>query len=189
MDCPEDFKYMSNGFPPSGRCVYKTENDLFVSLNTLPRPRPNEGMAPYTTETKRVDIAIENIRKAARERQEKRAAVDGYDREKRIRGVQFNQLQSEYATITMARRTAEAIRDTNTSLKELRPPTAPGDDIEHERQAIQKIVSRRILLLQIVLAILVLSLVAYLVMPVTYAHGIVFLLLCVGIAVGIFLEK
>ena len=189
MDCPEDFKYMSNGFPPSGRCVYKTENDLFVSLNTLPRPRPNEGMAPYTTETNRVDIAIENIRKAARERQEKRSALDGYDRERRIRGAQFKQLQSEYATITMARNIADAIHDTNESLKELRPPTAPGDDIEHERQAIQKIVSRRILLLQIVLAILVLSLVAYLVMPVTYAHGVVFLLLCVGIAVGIFLEK
>jgi hypothetical protein len=46
-----------------------------------------------------------------------------------------------------------------------------------------------LLFVQIVLFIVVLALLAYLVLPTAWAHGIVFLLLCVGVAIGFFLRK
>jgi len=189
MVCPDDFKFMSSGFPPTARCVYRTDNRLAVDLNSFPIPKSPAEELQYASEARRVELAVERIRNEVRDKEQRRQALDTYEQEKRIRGVQYNQLQSEFATVTTASDTANKIRNTNIALKRIRPPTAPTDDIEHERRGIQQIVARRVLLLQIVLALIVLSLVAYLAMPVTYAHGVTFLLLCVGIAVGIFLEK
>lgn len=84
---------------------------------------------------------------------------------------------------------ADDIRSTWMQLKPLRPPTAPADDLEKARKAIAFDVRRSILFLQVALGLVVLALVSYLVLPATWANGIAFLLLCVGVAVGFFLRE
>lgn len=84
---------------------------------------------------------------------------------------------------------ADDIRSTWMQLDPLRPPTAPADDLEAARKAIALDVRKSILFLQVALGLVILALVSYLVLPATWANGIAFLLLCVGIAVGFFLRE
>lgn len=84
---------------------------------------------------------------------------------------------------------AEDIRSTWMQLKPLRPPTSPAEDLEKERKAIAFDVRRSVLFIQVALGLIVLALVAYLVLPASWANGAAFLLLCVGVAVGFFLRE
>jgi hypothetical protein len=83
-----------------------------------------------------------------------------------------------------------SLRETSDSLTPLRPPTQPSSDIEIERK---KILNRpgtiNLLIVQIALLIVSLCLVVYIVLPATVAHYAAFLILSVGIAVGIFLAN
>jgi hypothetical protein len=83
-----------------------------------------------------------------------------------------------------------SMRETSDSLTPLRPPTQPSSDIEMERK---KILSRpgtiNLLIVQIALLIVSLCLVVYIVLPASIAHFAAFLILSVGIAVGIFLAN
>lgn len=84
----------------------------------------------------------------------------------------------------------QSIREVSDSLTPLRPPTQPSSDIEAERKLI---LNRRgtvdLLVAQIALFIVSLCLVVYLILPAGVAHPIAFLILSVGIAVGIFLSN
>jgi hypothetical protein len=82
----------------------------------------------------------------------------------------------------------DTLTDVNQSLKPFRPPTAPASDMERERKAIQT-GRPSFLYIQLALFILLAVLVSYLALPMSTAHGLSFLLLCVGIAVGFFLRK
>lgn len=81
------------------------------------------------------------------------------------------------------------LQDVNQSLKPFRPPTAPASDIAMERKAIVESSAPNFLVVQVALAVLVLALLGYIVLPANLAHPIAFLLFSVGIAVGIFLKK
>ena len=81
------------------------------------------------------------------------------------------------------------LQELNQSLKPFRPPTAPASDIQIERKYILETSTPKFLVVQIALAILVLVLLAYVLLPASAAHPIAMLLLAVGIAVGIFLRK
>jgi hypothetical protein len=98
-------------------------------------------------------------------------------------------IQSDYAQFTGEAAAARDIKATTDALKPLRPPTAPAADIEAEKRAIVFGKNPTLVLLQVSLFIVFLSLLTYLIVPMDYAHPIVFLLLCGGIAVGIFLVK
>ncbi len=93
------------------------------------------------------------------------------------------QIQSTYAEYR------ESIKEVSDSLKPFRPPTAPASDIQIERKYILETSTPKFLVVQIALAILVLVLLAYVLLPASAAHPIAMLLLAVGIAVGIFLRK
>lgn len=80
------------------------------------------------------------------------------------------------------------LTDVNQSLKPFRPPTAPASDLELERKAIRT-GRPSLLYIQLALFILLAVMVSYVVLPASTAHGLSFLLLCVGIAVGIFLRR
>ena len=97
----------------------------------------------------------------------------------------YEKIQSELAVF----RSGEAIRNVSDSLKPMRPPTAPDSDIERERVAILTLVRKNMLLIQISLFVVFLCLLTYLLVPTTYAHNVVFLLLSVNIAIGFFLWK
>jgi hypothetical protein len=81
------------------------------------------------------------------------------------------------------------LQDTVAALKPLRPPTAPASDLARERKAILESSAPNFLLIQVELAIVILCLLAYLVLPMEVAPGVVILGLSVGVAVGIFLWK
>ena len=83
-----------------------------------------------------------------------------------------------------------SMREVSDSLTPFRPPTQPSSDIEKERKII---LARRgtmdLLVVQIALLIVSLCLIVYLILPASIAHYIAFLILSVGIAVGIFLSN
>lgn len=83
-----------------------------------------------------------------------------------------------------------SMREVSDSLTPFRPPTQPSSDIEKERKII---LARRgamdLLVVQIALLLVSLCLIVYLILPASIAHYIAFLILSVGIAVGIFLSN
>jgi hypothetical protein len=83
----------------------------------------------------------------------------------------------------------DTIQATVDSLKPLRPPTAPATDLARERKAILESSAPNFLLIQVELAVVILCLLAYLVLPMEVAPGVALLGLSVGVAVGIFLWK
>jgi len=82
-----------------------------------------------------------------------------------------------------------ALKTVSDSLAPFRPPTAPASDIEMEKKKIVKGGGPDFLFLQTTLFMLALSLLCYIFLPLNYAHPVAFLLLSVGVAVGIFLWK
>jgi hypothetical protein len=81
------------------------------------------------------------------------------------------------------------LQATVAALKPLRPPTAPASDLARERKAILDSSAPNFLLIQVELAVVILCLLAYLVLPMEVAPGVALLGLSVGVAVGIFLWK
>jgi hypothetical protein len=100
----------------------------------------------------------------------------------------YGRIQSEYATYS-SQGLAEAIKETNQDLKPLRAKTAPAEDLELERRKITLDARQSLVLIQFALFLVVLSLLSYVILPRTWAHGITFLLLCVGIGTGFFLRR
>ena len=101
----------------------------------------------------------------------------------------YGDIRSEYATVSGMQGLGAGIRETEQALKPFRPKTAPAEDLEKERRAITAEAQQTLIFAQIALFLLVLSLVCYIMLPRDWAHGITFLLLCVGIASGFFLRK
>ena len=104
-------------------------------------------------------------------------------------GIQkYAKVQQDYAVHTN-QGVNDAIRETNRVLKPLRAKTAPAEDLALERRKISLDARQSLVLVQFALFLVVLSFIAYIVLPRTWAHGITFLLLCVGIASGFFLRR
>jgi hypothetical protein len=100
----------------------------------------------------------------------------------------YGQIRSEYATYSNQGIT-NAVRETSQALKPLRAKTAPAQDLDLERRKISLDAKQSLVLVQLALFLVFLSLLSYIVLPTTWAHGISFLLLCVGIASGFFLRR
>jgi hypothetical protein len=100
----------------------------------------------------------------------------------------YGQAQGDYATYS-SQEIAKTIRDTNQALKPLRAKTAPADDLALERRKISIDARASLVLIQVALFLVFLSLLSYMVLPRDWAHGISFLLLCVGIGSGFFLRR
>ena len=100
----------------------------------------------------------------------------------------YGKVQSDHAIYSNMGVT-QAIRDTSRALKPLRAKTAPADDLEEERRKITLDARESLVLVQLALFLVFLSLLAYVVLPRQWAHGISFLLLCVGIGSGFFLRR
>ena len=101
----------------------------------------------------------------------------------------YGRIQSEYATVSGGSQLATEIRTTDQALKPLRPKVAPAQDLELERRKIVEDVGQPMILIQLSLFLVFLCLLSYVVLPTDWAHGISFLLLCVGIASGFFLKR
>jgi hypothetical protein len=103
---------------------------------------------------------------------------------------EYSKIQSEYSTYSPQADIGNEYKKAAEKLKTLRSKTAPAEDIQKLRKDIlEPTTGPPVLFIQVALFLVFLSLLAYLILPIGYAHGIVFLLLCVGIALGIFLRK
>jgi len=100
----------------------------------------------------------------------------------------YGQFRSDYATYS-DQGLRDTLRATEQSLKPLRAKTAPAEDLEMERRKISADVRQSLVLVQLSLFLVFLSLLSYIVLPRDWAHGISFLLLCVGIGSGFFLRR
>jgi len=99
---------------------------------------------------------------------------------------EYSKIQSEYATYSAQ----DEVKKAADHVTPKRAPTAPAEDIQKVRNDILNPVRvPGVLFIQICLFIIFLCLLAYLVMPANYAHGVAFLLLCVAVSLGIFLRK
>jgi hypothetical protein len=102
----------------------------------------------------------------------------------------YSKIQSEYATYSPRQEVDDQYKEAIDAVKPLRPPTAPAEDIQKVRTDILNPQQRpSVLYIQICLFIVFLCMLSYLLMPADYAHGFVFLLLCVALSIGIFLRK
>ena len=133
-------------------------------------------------EAARVRRQVEEDIQRTRQVNEARDSKQGYVQ-------RYAKIQSDHAIHTSMAGAAREVRDIKDSLRRFRPPTAPSTDLEAERKAITDIAMRNLYFVQIALACVVVALLGYVILPIGYAHGIAFLILCVAIAVGFFLRR
>jgi len=194
MRCPTDFNYVQTG--REEKCIHSITPAYTIPVVSLPELKnsdkesePEPEPEQYIQERRRFRDEFESILVAIRRDDDARKAMDDVKSENSGYVTKYNRIQSEYASVNAAIDSENEIKKVSDSLKTLRSKTQPVSDMERERRAILDTSSRNILLVQIALFILVLSLLSYLIIPANYAHMVVFLLLCVGIATGIFLGR
>lgn len=192
MRCPANFKYAQEGGgsqPVVEKCVFVTNNTYSVDLRALPSiPAGEPESSEYQTERNRFSQQLESINQRIQREAPVQDRMTSFRAQRDEDIAEYNRIQSEYANYSSAGTVAATIKQVTDSLKPMRPPVA-GSQINIERKRILESSQPNMLVIQVALAIAVLSLLVYIVVPAEYAHMIVFLLLSVGIAVGIFLKK
>ncbi len=190
--CPPEFKKVrdarSTGLQE--RCVHLLDNSFSFSLRMIPRPEPNQPASPdFDRERERIQTEGVRVRAAANQADERRRLLRDAQDAKRPQVHEFSRIQSEYASYKSVSDAAKSIQTTTNGLRRVRPPTAPASDLEIERRAISDIAKRNMYFIQVALVLVIVALLGYLALPIDYAHGIAFLLLCVGISAGFFLRR
>ena len=189
--CPPDFEKQRS---ERDRCVHIRRSNVSVSLREIPYNAPSSAQVPpeppaFQAERNRVIREIERARKRVDNDIERERLLREAEDAKRLHVNEVSRIQSEYASYTSVADAAASIRTTQEQLRKVRPPTAPASDLDKERREISEIAKRNMFFVQVALALVVVALLGYLVLPIEYAHGIAFLLLCVGISVGFFLRR
>lgn len=191
VECPPEFIYTTNGFEQ--RCAYKKDPSLFFGLNAV---YPGEDADAYRFIKWRAEREFRTIQDEFNRRQaeldrETRTAdmLDAARMEKAAWGTQFASLEGDYSANEHLKEAATAVQRTTDALRVARPPTAPANDLEKERREISFELRQNMLLVQISLFLVVVSMLCYLLLPLGWAQGITFLLLCVGIATAFFLKR
>jgi hypothetical protein len=178
MKCPRGFKYLQEA--GGNACVYDQNNAYKVSLQLIPL-----GATPsaFSDEQTRFANALSEVQGKIQEKIEA-------DRNLQNRlpefEAQYGAFQSRYAGFNSMKQNLDELTKTVQDLKPMRPKTAPLE-IEDERKRIMGLSDENLRVAQVALMTILFCLVIYVVVPVPYAHGIAFLIACVGIAVGIFL--
>lgn len=189
MKCPNNFKYVQEGggsTPLVEKCVFVTNNAYSFELRALP-PAQEETSA-YQDERNRISQEARALNRRIQTEGPTQDRIASF-REQREEDVgEYNRIQSEYANYSSATAVATAIKQVTDSLKPMRPPVA-GSEIATERTKLLQRSEPNMLVIQVALAVVVLCLLTYIIVPAEYAHMIAFLLLSVGVAVGIFLKK
>ena len=143
----------------------------------------------YADELARVAKETQRVKKEVEEDTQKAAALAEFKVRRGDLTQEYSRIQGDYANYSSNAKVAKELEDVTKSLKPMRPPTAPSSDLEKERKAILAISQKDMFFVQIALFLAILSLLAYVVLPTDYAHGIVLLFLTVAISFGFFLRK
>ena len=192
VKCPDNFKYAQEGggtSPLVEKCVFVTNNAYSIELRQLAAPPPDQPEpADYASERNQFSSKLKALMLRIQQEAPAQDRLVSF-KDTQSKDIQeFNRIQSEYANYSSAGAVAESIKQVTDSLKPMRPPVA-GSQIDIERKHILQSSQPNMLVIQLALAIAVLCLLIYIFVPVEYAHMLAFLLLSVGIAVGIFLKK
>lgn len=173
--CPTGFKRIQEG--PTIRCVHNTDNSIAFMLTQI-------------SPTARDDVYRKEITRVQTESTSKlQTALQQVQREGAQNVASYSRIQGEQAGFRSLVETNQSLQEVSQSLKPFRPPTAPESDIAQERSRILNSSAPNMLVIQVSLAIVLICALAYAFMPPTYAGFLSFLLLSVGIALGIFLRK
>jgi hypothetical protein len=186
-ECPRDFKFVEDGLFDK-RCVLIEDNQYSFPIERLPVYTPAT-QDRYDQETTHVANEAANVRAQFARDEEARRDRRKIEREQELQGAQYSKLQTEFTAYKSVQDAANEVKEVTKSLNATRPAVAPGDEADKEHRTIMGIVSQRLLLLQAVLALVVVALIGYFVLPLNAAHALTFLLACVGIAIGIFLKE
>jgi hypothetical protein len=181
MPCPDEFKFMQD--PPAEKCVHKFDNGIEVALNIIPTDAQD---ATFNTERTRFNAEIETKRAYYETLVTQQKELQLLKDQRDIQGARVKELKNQYADFQSTQDFTKSVQGIVDSTKR---PRGLETEIEKERKAIALLTEQNLLLVQVVLGLLVASLLAYIFLPLNAAHGLTFLLLCVGIAVGIFLKK
>lgn len=188
--CPGRFKYLQERDPPGEFCVSMYDNTTRVKLQPIMAPPPDQPEPPeYAAE--RLRVATE-IKAAEAQVASKQPILDALTDARAQMGANvqaYTQIRTELAQYERYENPPSSVKDLVSTLKPLRPPTAPASDLALERKAILESSAPNFLLIQVELAILILCLLVYAFLPMSIAPGLTVLLLSVGVAVGIFLWK
>lgn len=100
--------------------------------------------------------------------------------------MEYSKIKSEYAGFSAIADAGKKIKTVSDSLKVPRPPVQPNP-IQVERSKILNPPS--MIVIQVALFTILLSLIVFMVVPKEYATNLVFLTLCVGVSIGIYLSS
>jgi hypothetical protein len=181
--CPDGFKFASDpNDPRKKRCVLFTDNSKFFDLKDLPPIIPGDPGAPalpeptiYQQERNRVSTEAGNIKSMAPYQDN----ADGLNN-------QAEKIASQYAGFSAVGVATQRIKTASETIREPRPTVQPNA-IESETRKILNPLKMSVI--QTALFTILLSLAELLVVPIQYAQGLIFLTLCVGAAVGIYLSN
>jgi hypothetical protein len=188
--CPFDFEYRQASGGIGGRCVSRSNPDLFVELTALPRFASNTAEpSAYRDERQRFNREINRVRSRVQALEAARSEFSRVQGQNVSFDGQVTGAESQFAGYNIMTRAADTIKSVTDSIRRPRQPVAPRKDIDEERRRILSIVEKRVQLLQVALITVLICLVIYFVLPTRLAHGVAFLTACVGSAVGIFLTS
>jgi hypothetical protein len=181
--CPAGFKFASDpNDPRKKRCVLFTDNSKFFDLKELPLIVPGPpGSDPvpepeiYQQERNRVSTEAGKIKSMAPYQDN----ADGLSN-------QAEKIASQYAGFSALSNATQRIKDARDNIREPRPTVQPNA-IESEKRKILNPLKMSVI--QTALFTILLALAELLVVPIQYAQGLIFLTLCVGAAVGIYLSN
>lgn len=173
--CPADYKYIND----SGveKCVSGKNNQYFVRLQEIPQGSSDTA---FSDEQSRFLSDLILITKKVR--------VD-QDTEERLRGINDRDVVAHHDRIRSKNGVTDAYAEAIETLKPLRPPTQPNEDIVNAKLSIKELTARDIRTLQICLFFVVLALFEYMLLPASIVHGVAFLTLCVGFSSAIYLSN
>lgn len=189
--CPANFKYSQEGGGSTEKCVFTNNNAYSVEIRALSPlkpgvPEPKE----YADERNRFSQELKKRNEQIQREAPVQDKVASFQEQRKNDVNEYSRIQSEYATYSAAGAVANTIKSVTESIRIPRPPVAgSAKDIETERKKLLESSKPDMLIIQIALAVVVLCLLVYVIIPAEYAHILAFLLLSVGVAVGIFLKK
>ena len=99
---------------------------------------------------------------------------------------QAGKIASQYAGFSALSAATQRIKDASDTIREPRPPVQPNPIQLEARKILNPL---KMSVIQTALFTILLALAELLVVPIQYAQGLIFLTLCVGAAVGIYLSN
>ena len=174
--CPPGFKYQQQRSDRiKDRCVLFTDLTKGFDLQQLPKYQGNTIPPEFDTERRRVNAAASAITSLAPIYENSSSMAQQHD-----------VIKSQYAGYTAESDSSKKIKAVSDSIKLPRPPVQPNPIVNNRDKILNPL---NFDVIQTVLFTILIALIEFLVIPPAYASYVVFITLCVGASVGIYLSS